>query len=66
MEEIKENWNEPVGDIIDVPDCLMPLFNKVGMQMRFVTISGKNEVVAVADIVEIARQFFKNNPDLLK
>lgn len=43
----------------------MPLFNKVGMQIRFHTFSGKNEMLTIAHIVEKARQFFKENPDAL-
>ena len=63
---IKENWTKPIKDEIDVPDILMPLFNKVGIQLRFHKISGKNEIVTIADIVEISRQFFIKNPDALK
>jgi hypothetical protein len=55
-----ENWNkaDENGDI-DVPDELMPLFNKIGMQFRLYTISGKNEIQAIADCVYIAEKFFK-------
>ena len=63
---IKENWTKPIKDEIDVLDILMPLFNKVGIQLRFHKISGKNEIVTIADIVEISRQFFIKNPDALK
>lgn len=63
---ISKHWTKPVNDEIDVPDILMPLFNKVGFQLRFHTLSGKNEVVTIADIVEISRRFFKENPEALK
>lgn len=65
MEKINENWTKPVGDEINVPDILMPLFNKVGMQIRFHTISGKSEVITIAHIVEKSRRFFRDNPDAL-
>lgn len=52
------NWSTPVEGIIHVPDYLDNLFNTVGMQMKFVTISDKNEVEAVAHIVEAAEKFF--------
>jgi hypothetical protein len=65
MEKINENWTEPVGDEINVPDILMPLFNKVGIQIRFHTISGKNEILTIAHIVENSRIFFRDNPDAL-
>lgn len=65
MSKIRKDWTIPDGDCIDVPDKLMPLFNKVGMQMRFCLISGKNEIHTIADIVEVSRQFFEKNPDLL-
>jgi hypothetical protein len=61
QETIKDelpDWSKPINDQLDVPDELMPLFNKVGMQMRFHTISGKNEITTVAHIVQIAHEFF--------
>lgn len=56
---MNEKWNEADqnGDI-DVPDELMPLFNKVGIQMRMYTISGKNEIQTIADIVYLSQKFF--------
>ena len=54
-----KDWTEPVNGSIDVPDELMPLFNKVGMQIRFHTISGKNEVVTIAHIIKAAQKFFE-------
>lgn len=65
MEQINENWIEPNGDEIDVPEILVPLFNKVGMQIRFHTISGKNEMLTIAHIVEKSRRFFRDNPEAL-
>lgn len=54
-----ENWNKADKDgNIDVPDYLMPLFNKVGTQLRLHTISGKNEIQTVCDIVYLAEKFF--------
>ena len=61
-----KDWTTPVNGAIDVPDALMPLFNKVGMQMKFYRLSGKNEVVTIADIVELSRRFFKENPSALE
>jgi hypothetical protein len=54
-----ENWNvaDNNGDI-DVPDHLMPLFNKIGMQFRLYAISGKNEIQSIADCVYLAEKFF--------
>jgi hypothetical protein len=41
-------WTEPTKEgVINVPDLLDPLLNKLGMQMRLHTISGKNEVQTV-------------------
>jgi hypothetical protein len=62
---INENWTKPVNDEIDVPDELVPLFNKVGMQFRFVQYSNLNEYLAMAHIVEAARKFFSKNKHLL-
>lgn len=45
---------------INVPDYLDPLINYVGNQIRFHTISGKNEIQTVCDIVAKAEQFFNN------
>lgn len=54
-----ENWNKADKDgNIDVPDYLMPLLNKVGTQLRLHTISGKNEIQTVCDIVYLAEKFF--------
>lgn len=64
--KINPNWTEVIDNSIDVPDELMPLFNKVGMQIRFMTLSGKNEIEAIAHIMEISRKFFSNNKHLLE
>ena len=63
---INPEWTKPIDDTIDVPDELMPLFNKVGMQVKLMTISGKNEVQTIADIVELSRKFFKDKSNLLE
>jgi hypothetical protein len=47
-------WTDPVGGVIHVPDRLNNLFNKLGTQLRFHTISGKGEVETVADMTAIA------------
>lgn len=53
------NWTEPDKDgNINIPDELDPLFNKLGMQLRFHTISGKNEVQTVVDMTYIADKFY--------
>jgi hypothetical protein len=63
---IPENWNKSSdGKSIDVPDVLMPLFNKIGMQLRFHTISDKSEVLTIADTLELSRKFFKENKETL-
>lgn len=55
----KPDWAEPDDrGMIDVPDELMPLFNKVGTQLRFHTISGKSEVLTVAHIICQAEKFY--------
>lgn len=51
---------------IQLPDELDMLFNKLGMQMRFHTISDKNEAQTVADMVWIAQKFFTEHPHLCK
>lgn len=53
------NWTEPDKDgNINIPEELDPLFNKLGMQLRFHTISGKNELQTVVDMTYIADEFF--------
>ena len=57
-----EEWNIPdENGIINVPDELDPLLNKIAMQIRFHTISGKNEAQTVCDILYAAEQFFNKN-----
>lgn len=61
MEEKEKKWTEPDSDgNIHVPDELDELVNKIGMQMRFHTISGKNEIQTICDMVYIADKFYKN------
>lgn len=58
-EELEKKWNEPDKDgNINVPDYLDALTNKVGFQIRFHTISGKNEIQTICDIVYLAEKFF--------
>ena len=54
-----KDWTEPddKGNI-EVPDELMPLYNQIGMQLRFHTISGKNEILTIAHMVQCAQEFF--------
>ena len=52
MDNELKDWTTPdKDDNIDVPDELMPLFNKIGMQLKFYTISGKNEIATIAYIL---------------
>jgi hypothetical protein len=61
-----KDWTIPDAEgNIDVPDELMPLFNTVGTQIRFHTISGRNEVESIARIVYKSQKFFSKNPKLL-
>ena len=58
-----EDWCKEEEGSIDVPDNLMPLFNKLGMQLRFHTISGNDEMATICSMVWIAQKFsheFKN------
>lgn len=58
MKELSKDWTEIKDEQIDIPDELMPLFNKIGMQLRFHTISGKSEVLTIAHILRKAEEFF--------
>jgi hypothetical protein len=60
MSTMDKDWStEPdKNGTITIPDRLDDLFNKVAMQIRFHTISGKNEIQTIADIVKIADEFF--------
>lgn len=52
------DWSIPNDEgSISVPDALVPLFNKVATQLRFHTISDKNEVITVAHIVQHAIEY---------
>lgn len=53
-----EDWCKEDEGSIDVPDILMPLFNKIGMQLRFHTISNKDEMATICSMVWIAQKFF--------
>lgn len=64
-EKSKEWSSEPDDNgVVHIPDELYPLFNKLGMQLRFHTISGENEIVVVARMVKIAQEFFSLNSDM--
>lgn len=55
-------WNVADKDgIINVPDHLDALVNKIGFQFRFVTLSNKNELQAVCDTAFIAQKFFTSS-----
>jgi hypothetical protein len=61
MEKTAEDWTKADKDgTIHVPDYLDPMINKVGFQMRLHTISGRNEVQVICDIVYNAEKFFKD------
>jgi len=53
------DWTQIIDGSINVPDELDEIVNKVGNQIRMVTISGKNEAKAVCDIVYGCQKFFK-------
>jgi hypothetical protein len=60
IESKEKDWTVPDKDgTIHIPDELDGLFNKLGMQLRFHTLSDKNEIQTVADMIWIAEQFFK-------
>ena len=56
--EVDENGN------IDIPDELMPLFNSIGMQIRFLTIVGESEVMTIARILRAAQKFFTRSQEV--
>ena len=59
----ENKWNQPSEEgVVNMPDELDPLFHKLGMQLRFHTISGKNEIHTLVDMVYIAHKFFTENP----
>jgi hypothetical protein len=61
------DWSPESSDgIVELPDELDPLFNKLGMQLRFHTISGKEEAGTIIDMVYIAQKFFTQHPELCK
>lgn len=58
----QKDWSIPNPDgSIDVPDELDDLFNKVGMQLKFHTISGLSELETIANICFLAQEYF-NKP----
>jgi len=58
MENIK-NWTQSDADgNINVPDDLDSIVNKIGFQIRFMTLSGKNEIQTICDIAYITQQFY--------
>jgi hypothetical protein len=54
MKTEEKDWTIPEGDIIHVPDRLDQLFNRLGMQLRFHTISKRNEMQVIANMTRIA------------
>lgn len=62
----REDWTKVHEDgCIHVPDELDPLINKIGMQIRFHTISDKSEGETICHIAAICQKFFKENPEYL-
>lgn len=60
----EKDWSIPdAGGIIDIPDRLEGLFNKIGMQIKFHTISDKNEVLTVAHITQHADSFARSQAE---
>ena len=58
------DWNIADSEgTIHIPDELDGIFNRVGMQVRFHTVSGKNEIQTFADIVHKCQKFFKEMYD---
>ena len=56
--ELTPDWTKVEDNQIELPDHLDPLLNKIGMQVRFHTLSGKNELLTICHIVRIAEEFF--------
>lgn len=65
MKKIDPDWPEIIDNNINVPDELVPLLNKISTQFYFCILSDKNETLALCCMVEISRQFFKENRNLL-
>jgi Skp family chaperone for outer membrane proteins len=64
---LKESrWTEPVDGMINVPDRLDKLFNRLATQLRFHTISGKGEVETIADMVAIADDHAASQTEALR
>jgi hypothetical protein len=62
------DWSTQANDreVVEMPDELDPLFHKLGMQLRFHTISDKSEGQTLVDMVYIAQKFFTEHPELCK
>lgn len=61
-----KDWNKDGDENNDVefPDELIPLYNKLGIQLRFHTISDKPEAGTIIDMLWIAQKFFSEHPEL--
>lgn len=58
--DFPDGWDVPdENGNIELPGELEKLFNKLGFQLRFVTLSGKNDFLAVAHMCKNAYDFFK-------
>lgn len=62
-----KDWNcQPKRNrLVGVPDELLPLLNKIVMQMRFHTISDKGERLTAIHILKINQEYFSKHPHLL-
>jgi len=58
LSEPLPEWCIEKDDSINVPDDLMPLLNKLGMQLRFHTISDAGETITLCRMTAIAQKFF--------
>lgn len=62
-----KNWTKADKDgNINVPDELDKLVNNIGMQINFMTISGKDKVQTICDIAYLAQKFFNNQEQKVK
>jgi hypothetical protein len=56
----EKNWSDPdENGNVQMPDELEPLYNKLGFQLRFHTISGKGETATLVHMTRIAEEFFQ-------
>lgn len=66
MKTSELDWTKADPDgTIHIPDELDSLFNKIGMQLKFHTISGLNEVQTITNILWAADQFYKKKYEKL-